>query len=85
MKTLFTFAVACSVLIFVGCTDLTFMAEKGLPSEEKIETRSMDTPSFEFPEIDWAVFDTHAQKVAFVRSRILSCRTYRLWSWWKFV
>lgn len=55
------FIIALSIGFLSGCAD---MEPKTFLTEGEATTRSANAASFEFPEINWAAYDTHAQKVA---------------------
>lgn len=58
------FIIVLSICFLNSCTDMEPIGNENSLAEGKGTTRSVNAPSFEFPEINWAAYDTHAQKVA---------------------
>lgn len=56
--------IALSIGFLSGCADMEPTSSEASLVEEEATTRSINEASFEFPEINWAAYDTHAQKVA---------------------
>lgn len=55
--------VLCALLL-IGCTEVNLTTEEMNSSQSRAVSRSIGTPSFEFPNIQWETFDTHDQKLA---------------------
>ncbi len=59
-KLLFTLC----TLMLIGCAEISSTLEEKEILQSEVVSRGTETPSFEFPDIQWATFDTHEQKLA---------------------
>lgn len=59
-KSLFTLC----ALMLIGCAETTSTLEEKKSLQSEIVSRGKQVSSFEFPDIQWAAFDTHEQKLA---------------------